>query len=221
MPIYHQLGSAPAQAARGVPAAGRRAVRRGADRQQGFSGPSSLLYHLHQPTHVKSRVQPLRDLQLGARSRAAVPSPAFPHASARVGRQHHARSRAAAVQQRRGDARSCSPIAKTTSSTATRRATKSCSSARAPACSRRSSARSPFSKGDYLVIPRGILHRYTFTATPSRCLVIESAGYVRTPKRYRNEHGQLTEIGAVLGARHPAARRPPDARREAASSGSS
>ena len=26
-----------------------------------------------------------------------------------------------------------------------------------------------------------------------RCLVIESRGYVRTPKRYRNEHGQLME----------------------------
>jgi homogentisate 1,2-dioxygenase len=50
----------------------------------------------------------------------------------------------------------------------------------------------PFRDGDYLVIPRGILHRYRFS-TPVKCLVIESRGYVRTPKRYRNEHGQLTE----------------------------
>jgi homogentisate 1,2-dioxygenase len=50
-----------------------------------------------------------------------------------------------------------------------------------------------FGQGDYLVIPRGILHRYTFTATPVRCLVVESTGFVRTPKRYRNEHGQLME----------------------------
>ncbi|MBA2355138.1 MAG: homogentisate 1,2-dioxygenase [Actinomycetota bacterium] len=50
----------------------------------------------------------------------------------------------------------------------------------------------PFDRGDYLVIPRGILHHYIF-ASPVRCLVIESRGYVRTPKRYRNEHGQLTE----------------------------
>jgi len=52
----------------------------------------------------------------------------------------------------------------------------------------------PFGQGDYLVIPRGIMHRYTFTETPVRCLVIESRGYVRTPRRYRNEHGQLTEM---------------------------
>jgi homogentisate 1,2-dioxygenase len=49
-----------------------------------------------------------------------------------------------------------------------------------------------FREGDYLVIPRGILHRYRFD-DPITCLVIESRGYVRTPKRYRNEHGQLTE----------------------------
>jgi homogentisate 1,2-dioxygenase len=50
-----------------------------------------------------------------------------------------------------------------------------------------------FRRGDYLVIPRGILHRYRFAARPVRVLVIESRGYVRTPKRYRNEHGQLME----------------------------
>jgi len=43
------------------------------------------------------------------------------------------------------------------------------------------------------VIPRGILHRYRFGQGPHRFLMIESAGYIRTPKRYRNEHGQLLE----------------------------
>jgi homogentisate 1,2-dioxygenase len=50
-----------------------------------------------------------------------------------------------------------------------------------------------FTDGDYLVIPRGILHRYRFTSSNRLLLAIESAGYVRTPKRYRNEFGQLTE----------------------------
>ncbi len=50
-----------------------------------------------------------------------------------------------------------------------------------------------FTGGDYLVIPRGILHRYRFTSGNPALLVIESAGYVRPPKRYRNEFGQLTE----------------------------
>lgn len=51
----------------------------------------------------------------------------------------------------------------------------------------------PFSAGDYLVIARGILHRYRFTSDKRILFIIESAGYVRTPKRYRNEFGQLTE----------------------------
>jgi homogentisate 1,2-dioxygenase len=50
-----------------------------------------------------------------------------------------------------------------------------------------------FRAGDYLVIPRGILHRYRLDKVPQRYLVIESEGYVRTPRRYRNEHGQLNE----------------------------
>jgi homogentisate 1,2-dioxygenase len=50
-----------------------------------------------------------------------------------------------------------------------------------------------FASGDYLVISRGILHRYRFTSEKRVLLIIESAGYVRTPKRYRNEFGQLTE----------------------------
>ena len=47
--------------------------------------------------------------------------------------------------------------------------------------------------GDYVVIPRGILHRWRLGQGPHRLLVIESAGCVRTPERYRNAHGQLTE----------------------------
>jgi homogentisate 1,2-dioxygenase len=52
----------------------------------------------------------------------------------------------------------------------------------------------PFRSGDYLVIPRGILHRYRFAGNPPHLLVIETADGVRTPARYRNEHGQLLEI---------------------------
>ncbi len=50
-----------------------------------------------------------------------------------------------------------------------------------------------FGAGDYLLIPRGILHRYRFASENRVLLIIESAGYVRTPRRYRNEFGQLME----------------------------
>ncbi len=51
----------------------------------------------------------------------------------------------------------------------------------------------PFSSGDYIVIPRGIVHRYRFDVENNIFFIVESAGCVHTPSRYRNEHGQLLE----------------------------
>ena len=53
----------------------------------------------------------------------------------------------------------------------------------------------PFGEGDYLIIHRGILHRYRFdkSGDAAKLLVFESRGHVRWPKRYRNEFGQLKE----------------------------
>ena len=50
----------------------------------------------------------------------------------------------------------------------------------------------PYRPGDYLVIPRSIVHRYR-PAGAMRLLVIEGVGNFRPPKRYRNESGQLVE----------------------------
>jgi len=51
----------------------------------------------------------------------------------------------------------------------------------------------PYREGDYLVIHRHILHRYRLNPEPHRLLVMESRGYVRTPRRYRNDFGQMVE----------------------------
>jgi homogentisate 1,2-dioxygenase len=51
----------------------------------------------------------------------------------------------------------------------------------------------PYGPGDYLVIPRGTIHRWGADQVPHRMLVIESRGQIRTPQRYRNRHGQLLE----------------------------
>ena len=52
----------------------------------------------------------------------------------------------------------------------------------------------PYREGDYLVIHRGILHRYRMDAGVAHKLVcFESRGHVSFPKRYRNEFGQLKE----------------------------
>jgi homogentisate 1,2-dioxygenase len=51
----------------------------------------------------------------------------------------------------------------------------------------------PFDSGDYLVIPRGIIHRFVFASEANRLFITESAHPVYTPKRYRNHFGQLLE----------------------------
>ncbi|QEC51053.1 homogentisate 1,2-dioxygenase [Anseongella ginsenosidimutans] len=51
----------------------------------------------------------------------------------------------------------------------------------------------PFEYGDYLVIPRGTIHRFRFNDTANRLFIVESFSPVRTPKRYRNDQGQLME----------------------------
>ncbi len=50
-----------------------------------------------------------------------------------------------------------------------------------------------FSEGDYIVIPRSVIYTMSFESENNRLLVIESRGAFRTPKRYRNNHGQLLE----------------------------
>lgn len=48
-------------------------------------------------------------------------------------------------------------------------------------------------KGDYVVIPRTIIYKLEFSEGPLRLLIIESTSPIETPKRYRNELGQLEE----------------------------
>ena len=50
-----------------------------------------------------------------------------------------------------------------------------------------------FGYGDYLVIPRGTVYQLKFKTEDNRILFIESHSPIHTPKRYRNEFGQLLE----------------------------
>ena len=50
----------------------------------------------------------------------------------------------------------------------------------------------PYKEGDYIVIPRSVIYRFNFE-TPSRLVIFEANGPIRTPSRYRNQFGQLLE----------------------------
>lgn len=56
----------------------------------------------------------------------------------------------------------------------------------------------PFQYGDYLIIPRGVIYQIDFDLEASggvqpRLLYVESHSPIYTPKRYRNQFGQLLE----------------------------
>ena len=50
-----------------------------------------------------------------------------------------------------------------------------------------------FKYGDYLIIPKGTTYQIDFDSEDNRILFIESASAITTPKRYRNNYGQLLE----------------------------
>lgn len=50
-----------------------------------------------------------------------------------------------------------------------------------------------FSVGDYLIIPRGTIYQMEFNSEENVFLIVESHSPIYTPKRYRNEFGQLLE----------------------------
>ncbi|WP_343634585.1 homogentisate 1,2-dioxygenase [Fluviicola sp.] len=51
----------------------------------------------------------------------------------------------------------------------------------------------PFSYGDYLVIPRGMIYQMEFETEKNRLFIVESFSPILTPRNYRNKFGQLLE----------------------------
>lgn len=49
-----------------------------------------------------------------------------------------------------------------------------------------------YSKGDYIIIPKGVIYQVNFTAK-TKMLLVESVYPITTPKKNRNNHGQLLE----------------------------
>lgn len=50
-----------------------------------------------------------------------------------------------------------------------------------------------FEQGDYLIVPRGTIYQMEFSTENNVFLFIEANSPIYTPKRYRNEFGQLLE----------------------------
>lgn len=50
-----------------------------------------------------------------------------------------------------------------------------------------------FEYGDYIIIPRGTVYQLTFNSSDNKILFIESHSPIETPPRYRNQYGQFME----------------------------
>ena len=72
----------------------------------------------------------------------------------------------------------------------------------------------PYRRGDYLYVPISCTYRLVPSGGPTRLLVLETTGEITTPRRYRNEHGQLLEHAPYCerDIRPPAALEPRDER---------
>lgn len=191
MPIYHKLGDVPRK--RHVQFRSPEGALRHEELigNEGFSGLSSLVYHLRRPTQVRA-IHPL-------------PAPAWEEARDTTLRHRHLRT---ASLPAAGDPftgrrpllyNSEVAIAVAVPSTSQEYFYRNGQGDEIVYVSDGAGTLEsvfgalPYRRGDYVVIPRGIIHRWRLSDTPHRLLVIESAGVVRTPKRYRNVHGQLLE----------------------------
>jgi homogentisate 1,2-dioxygenase len=198
MPFYRRLGEVPAK---------RHTVFRKPDGSlyqeelignKGFSGISSLLYHLHPPTEVL-RYRPLEaeapepDAEPALHHRHFATSKLSESDSPVLGRtllMYNADVRLSFVQARAEDDfyyrnGTADELLYVSDGEGVLESVM---------------GELPLRAGDYVVIPRGIVHRYRFTGYPVRLLVLETVGDLRTPGRYRNEHGQLKE-GAPFSER--------------------
>lgn len=191
MPIYHQLGKLSAKRHQVYRQPGGELFAEELMGNMGFTGPASLLYHVHRPTAIK-KVTPLKRLEW----RAAPPEPL---------RHRHLRAHRLALKggafldrtpllfNQDVSLEIVEPAEDTTGFYRNAQGDEVVYVSEGTGTVESPFGKIPFRPGDYLVIPRGIVHRYVFTAARRILLVVESRGYVRTPKRYRNEFGQLNE----------------------------
>ena len=191
MPLYHQLGVIPDK---------RHVVFRQPNGNlyqeelvgtQGFSGMSSLAYHLHPPTKVKQKDKPYSVIPKVAiengldamsfigfnvqpeddfiKSRKTL----FVNSAMHIGLAAPKKSTPYFYKNADADEMIFVHVGSGTLTTMF--------------------GSLQFKYGDYLVIPRGTIYQMHFDSEINRHLVIESYTPVYPPKRYRNEFGQLME----------------------------
>lgn len=191
MPTYHQLGRIPKKRHTAFRSPEGALYPEELVGNKGFTGPASLLYHLHAPTAVRS-VRPFGDRDYAAEDRGALRCRHWRTARLAPG-PSAVLDRAPLLFNADVALLLACPTGEDDFFYRNAQGDELVYVSEGGGALESALGEVPFRAGDYVVIPRGILHRWRFHTQPVRLLVIESAGYVRTPRHYRNEHGQLLE----------------------------
>jgi homogentisate 1,2-dioxygenase len=192
MPFYHKLGRFPSKRHTTFEKESGGYYYEQLFGTEGFSGFSSLLYHVHRPTQIKSISNPIDLTPIAA-----------------VGKNIHSRmirGYEVAPQDDFLDSRvivlfnndiniSCASPRKSLTSYFYKNADADevIFIHRGTGKLRTLVGNIPFEFGDYLVIPRGMIYQIDFDTEDNRLFIIESFSPVFTPRNYRNKFGQLLE----------------------------
>ena len=193
MPIYHTLGSIPRKRHIAFRKPGGGIYAEELMGHEGFTGTSALLYHVHPPTTVKS-VKRIKEMKYEADSDMALRHRHFRTSKTKSGGSptldrlpllFNADIAMLYVEPDEQDAHfyrnaQADEVVYVAKGTGTLESV---------------FGDLPFREGDYLIVHRGILHRFKLDmkGDQPKFLIMESRGHVRWPKRYRNEFGQLKE----------------------------
>ena len=193
MPIYHTLGEIPRKRHTAFRKPGGGLYAEQLMGHEGFTGTSSLLYHTHPPTTIKS-VKRLRDLTWEADEDAALMHRHWKTSQVKPGGSPTLDRTPLLFNQDIGMLY-VEPDEQDAHFYRNAQADELVYVAKGQGVLESIYGELPYREGDYLVIHRGIMHRYKLdmTAGASKFVVFESRGHVRWPSRDRNEFGQLLE----------------------------
>ncbi|ARU61649.1 hypothetical protein CBW65_11950 [Tumebacillus avium] len=190
MPFYHKLGEVPAKRHTQFRQADGSLYREQLMSTKGFSDIYSLTYHINPPTQV-TRVEKIRDIVIEKEEQGALKHRHF--------LAHRAELKGDPIDSRQVlmfNSDVSLAISKPTEEMNYHYRNSDCDEVlfvhEGEGVLETIFGNLTYGKGDYLVIPVGTTYRVVMH-TPSRFFVIESASMIKTPKRYRNEHGQLEE----------------------------
>ncbi|MDG1331042.1 MAG: homogentisate 1,2-dioxygenase [Crocinitomicaceae bacterium] len=192
MPRYHTLGSIPPKRHTTFEKPDGSLYQEELFGTAGFVGMSSLIYHLYPPT-VVTEVKPLRDLSPKIAIEKNMKAMSFKGFSIQP-EEDYIESRKVLFTNKDLDIGLAAP--KSFSKDYFYRnsdADEMLFIHRGSGKLRTLYGNIDFKYGDYLIIPRGVTYQIDFDTEDNRLLFVESSSPIVTPKRYRNNFGQLLE----------------------------